>query len=156
MHSNSVNCTPYSHLTTVLILPHLTNHCTFPPYSVQEYSYQSRDHRSRDQADWPGPSPCTLSLRNQRSESLHPHHPLSLLTLSSFHLPSHHLPSLSIHRSIHPSSDTLSLLRLPFFDLLPIMKAASLLATALLVGASSAEVHKLKLNKVPLDDQLVC
>lgn len=99
----------------------------------------------------PALSPSATRDRNHFTRII-----LSLLTLSSFHLPSHHLPSLSIHRSIHPSSDTLSLLRLPFFDLLPIMKAASLLATALLVGASSAEVHKLKLNKVPLDDQLVC
>lgn len=35
------------------------------------------------------------------------------------------------------------------------MKAPFLLSAALLVGASTAEVHKLKLNKVPLEEQLV-
>lgn len=35
------------------------------------------------------------------------------------------------------------------------MKAPSLLAAALLAGGTSAEVHKLKLNKVPLEEQLV-
>lgn len=35
------------------------------------------------------------------------------------------------------------------------MKAPLLAAATLLAGGASAEVHKLKLNKVPLEEQLV-
>jgi saccharopepsin len=35
------------------------------------------------------------------------------------------------------------------------MKSITLLTASALLGAASAEVHKLKLNKVPLDEQLV-
>lgn len=35
------------------------------------------------------------------------------------------------------------------------MKSFTLLTASALLGAASAEVHKLKLNKVPLDEQLV-
>lgn len=35
------------------------------------------------------------------------------------------------------------------------MKSASLLTASVLLGCASAEVHKLKLNKVPLEEQLV-
>lgn len=35
------------------------------------------------------------------------------------------------------------------------MKAPFIAAAALLAGGASAEVHKLKLNKVPLEEQLV-
>lgn len=35
------------------------------------------------------------------------------------------------------------------------MKSTSLLAAAVLLGGVTAEVHKLKLNKVPLSEQLV-
>lgn len=38
---------------------------------------------------------------------------------------------------------------------LPIMKSFALLTASVLLGTASAEVHKLKLNKVPLEDQLV-
>ncbi len=36
-----------------------------------------------------------------------------------------------------------------------IMKSLTLLTASVLLGAASAEVHKLKLTKVPLDEQLV-
>ena len=35
------------------------------------------------------------------------------------------------------------------------MKSFALLTASVLLGTASAEVHKLKLNKVPLEDQLV-
>jgi saccharopepsin len=35
------------------------------------------------------------------------------------------------------------------------MKSTSLLTASVLLGSASAAVHKLKLNKVPLDEQLV-
>ena len=35
------------------------------------------------------------------------------------------------------------------------MKSASLLAASVLLAGASAEVHKLKLNKVPLSEQMV-
>jgi saccharopepsin len=35
------------------------------------------------------------------------------------------------------------------------MKSTSLLTASVLLGYASAAVHKLKLNKVPLDEQLV-
>lgn len=35
------------------------------------------------------------------------------------------------------------------------MKSISLLAASALLGSASAEVHKLKLNKVPLSEQFV-
>jgi saccharopepsin len=35
------------------------------------------------------------------------------------------------------------------------MKSFTLLTASALLGAASAEVHKLKLNKVPLEEQLV-
>ncbi|KAJ5541307.1 hypothetical protein N7494_006383, partial [Penicillium frequentans] len=37
---------------------------------------------------------------------------------------------------------------------LPIMKSVALLTASVLLGSASAEVHKLKLNKVPLSEQL--
>jgi saccharopepsin len=35
------------------------------------------------------------------------------------------------------------------------MKSVALLTASVLLGSASAEVHKLKLNKVPLSEQLV-
>jgi hypothetical protein len=36
------------------------------------------------------------------------------------------------------------------------MKTTSVLAAAALVGSTTAKVHKLKLDKVPLSEQFVC
>ena len=36
------------------------------------------------------------------------------------------------------------------------MKSAGLVAVALWLGVASADVHKLKLKKIPLSEQLVC
>lgn len=42
-----------------------------------------------------------------------------------------------------------------YLSLIANMKAPFIAAAALLAGGASAEVHKLKLNKVPLEEQLV-
>lgn len=118
--------------------------------------------------------PAAQSLRNQ-TLLLVASLPLGVPDLSSlFSLlsslfillpsPSHliHILSYHLHRIIHVLSwgfiheSVFHSLPVVVILALPIMKAPCLLAAAaLLAGGTSAEVHKLKLNKVPLEEQLV-
>lgn len=82
-------------------------------------------------------------------------HPLPISSISS-HLVFFHCLVLVLSRVLYTSSfPTLFRIVVIVILALPIMKAPSLLAAALLAGGTSAEVHKLKLNKVPLEEQLV-
>jgi len=115
-----------------------------------------------------GPWPCTL--RNQigvtltritpspSPTSLHPSStsPSSLLTLHSISI---HLLSFVVIADSHILSSQPTRIFFLFFSallsLIANMKAPFIAAAALLAGGASAEVHKLKLNKVPLEEQLV-
>lgn len=77
----------------------------------------------------------------------HSHHVMPIVFQSPPPKPVPYLPPVtsSPSRYHHPA--------LPSYN--SIMKSLTLLTASALLGAASAEVHKLKLTKVPLDEQLV-
>lgn len=108
--------------------------------------------------------PVACSRSATRSESRSPASPpLRLQPPSFFYLSLPFLffiPSPSIPYRLFPSQILTFFRRnwFRFFTLLSLianMKAPFIAAAALLAGGASAEVHKLKLNKVPLEEQLV-
>lgn len=83
---------------------------------------------------------CRLSVTHLLIPMTHSRHVMSIPSPPGS-APSPPLSSSpSLHR-YHPSS--------------AIMKSFTLLTASALLGAASAEVHKLKLNKIPLEEQLV-